>query len=443
MLTPADALFRFVTERTGIELSRGGLRDALATYARRRLADLALSCVEDFIQLLQAPDGRELRRLIDVISVPHTWFFRDPDQLEVIAQLLPALAKESGRLSLWVPGCATGEDAYSLSLMTIALGVDADIVASDLCESSLEFARLATYNAFSLRSLPSHYRSSFQADGSAFRLAEPVRKRVRFVQHNLLDPTLAATGGWHLILCRNVFIYFSFETAQGCASKLGRSLHDAGVALFGAGELITATPQGLAHSVVGNRVVFRRCGTGKACPQLAERPTTDIRTKWIARKRPSPSLLPKTLRSTPGLSIRAGGGRTGVGRISAPTSLLPPAAPSEKDYEEAHANLAVSSQAPLTPELRMLSGIALYSAGDFQRSLHELRAASLLNDRLWPAAIYQGMVLETMGLPDLARAEYRHAVRVLNDSPDFAAMLPTELTWLGPDLVEMARRKSA
>jgi tetratricopeptide (TPR) repeat protein len=116
--------------------------------------------------------------------------------------------------------------------------------------------------------------------------------------------------------------------------------------------------------------------------------------------------------------------------------------PDPKTFEVANQVLSSSSETPTDPHMRMLSGIALYSAGDLERALHELRAASLLNEQLWPAAIYQGMCLESMGHPDLARAEYRHAVRVLEANPESYSVLPHELHGLGPDLFEMARRKS-
>ena len=89
----------------------------------------------------------------------------------------------------------------------------------------------------------------------------------------------------------------------------------------------------------------------------------------------------------------------------------------------------------------MLAGIALYTARDYLASLGELRAALLLDDRLWPAALYQGLCLDSMGAPLRARAEYRHAVRLLESEDAALVPLPEALAGLAGDLLTMARKK--
>lgn len=438
MTTGVD-LIEFVRERTGIELSRGGLKDALFKYAERRQHELGYANLTQYRKLLEAPDCRELRRLIEIISVPHTWFFRDPEQLELAAGLLRETAGGNTPVSIWIPACATGEDAYSLALITMSMGLDARIVGSDLCEKSLLVARNGSYGPLSLRRLPAEFQSHFERDGKSRRIAERVRRRVTFQSQNLLEQPLSTPGGWNLILCRNVFIYFSAETAQSCAGRLGRALHPSGYALFGAGEMIGACPPGLSPTLVQGRVVFRR---HQAPVEHGAEDETRISTVLPTLRRPEAARCSAI--TVPFAERRRLGART-------PTEVSPraPVGPhlgsewNEQLLEKANRELSHASEVPLDPTLRMLSGIALYSAGDFDRSLHELRAASLLDSQLWPAAIYQGMCLESMGHPDLARAEYRHAVRILESSPELSSLLPDELMWLGSDLLEMARRKSA
>jgi len=405
---PSARLFELVTRKTGIELSQGGLREALDRYGVKRLRELSLTRIEDYIALVDAPDGEELRRLIEIISVPHTWFFRDPEQLEVATELI-ASRKGGGTLQIWVPACATGEDAYSLALICASLNVTARIVGSDLSKEALKIAARGSYSPFSVRALPAPFRSQFRQRGQNLEISDSIKQSVTFTEHNLLEPPLSANGGWDLILCRNVFIYFSNQTAESCAGRLGTTLNPGGSALFGPGELIGTSPTGLFPDSVKQRVVYRKTkpssdGGRTHAPQPALRPTMPDR----------PIGLSTTLDSHPNATT----------------------------FEIAHQVLSSSSEAPADPHLRMLSGIALYSAGDLERALHELRAASLLNEQLWPAAIYQGMCLESMGHPDLARAEYRHAVRVLEANPESYSVLPHELHGLGPDLFDMARRKS-
>lgn len=104
MKDAVQCLVELVTCHTGIELSRGGLREALTRYARKRMTELELSSFEEFKELLDSPDAQELNRLIEIISVPHTWFFRDREQLDVVTRLLSSLGKGGEPLSLWVPG---------------------------------------------------------------------------------------------------------------------------------------------------------------------------------------------------------------------------------------------------------------------------------------------------------------------------------------------------
>lgn len=433
---PHERLVEVVTRKTGIELSRGGLREALDRYGHKRLSELRLSRIEDYITLLDAPDGEELRRLIEIISVPHTWFFRDIEQLEVATELITR-QKHDGILKIWVPACATGEDAYSLALICASRGISAQIVGSDLCEEALKIAERGSYSPFSVRALPAAFRSQFRQRGRNFEVSSTIKKAVTFVSHNLLGPPLSAAGGWDLILCRNVFIYFSAATAESCASRLGASLSRTGSAMFGAGELIGASPAGISIYSVKNRVVFRKTsgltdrGTGNSAEHLDARKAkapvlpTFIPTKQateVSTREQAPA--PITLAEMQGL----------------PGDLVPH--PGELTFAKANQVLSNSSEAPADPRKRMMSGIALYSAGDLERALHELRAASLLDEQLWPAAIYQGMCLESMGHPDLARAEYRHAVQVLESNPESYTVLPDELEGLGQDLLEMARRKS-
>lgn len=423
---PSARLVELVTRKTGIELSQGGLREALDRYGVRRLRELSLTRIEDYIALVDAPDGEELRRLIEIISVPHTWFFRDPEQLDVATELINA-RKDGPPLQIWVPACATGEDAYSLALICASLNVNAQIVGSDLSKEALKIAERGSYSPFSVRALPTVFRAQFRQRGQNLEIADTIKKRVTFVEHNLLEPPLSASGGWDLILCRNVFIYFSTQTAESCAGRLGASLNLRGAALFGPGELIGASPPGLFTESVKNRVVYRRT---KASDDVgATHASRSLQTEFTPRSPlPSPPVQRCTLPDTL-VDLQ-------------PLSKTLDSHPDATTFEIAHQVISSPSIAPTDPHMRMLSGIALYSAGDLERALHELRAASLLNEQLWPAAIYQGMCLESMGHPDLARAEYRHAVRVLEANPESYSVLPHELAGLGPDLFEMARRKS-
>ncbi len=417
-----EQLAHVITARTGVELVRGGLRDALEFYYEKRIHDLGLVRSEDYIRLLEDPGGEELERLIEIISVPHTWFFRDREQLDLVGDLIATLSRKRQVINIWIPGCATGEDVYSVALIAASRGLSTRITGSDLCEQSLSMARRRLYSPFSLRALPPEFRGHFRQVGRSFEIAPVENQQISFQCHNLLEPALSTPGGWDLILCRNVFIYFSKTTASDCAARMGHQLHENGSILFGAGELIGTLVDGLLPQTEKNRVLFRK-------------------TRWPVRETDtlqlqSPPVIPDHEKRSRVLSVIPTFNFSNAKLVDTPP-------PTDEVLEETDEALSNASAAPMDPHLRMMAGIALYTAGDLERSLHELRAASLLDGTLWLAAVFQGMCLESMGRPDLARTEYRHVVRVLEDNPEYHAKLPCELEGFGPDLLAMARKKSA
>ena len=92
----------------------------------------------------------------------------------------------------------------------------------------------------------------------------------------------------------------------------------------------------------------------------------------------------------------------------------------------------------LTPPDLPYSGVAREAT----YSVVMIDPALLLDDRLWPAALYQGLCLDSMGAPQRARTEYRHAVRLLESDSAELAPLPAALEGLAGDLLMMARRKA-
>ena len=87
-----------------------------------RARALRLSSVDSYLAQLSDPSSPEAQRLICAATVPHTWFFRDRVQLEHIAELLRCRPEGAPPAQIWVAGCATGEDAYSLSLLAEGVG---------------------------------------------------------------------------------------------------------------------------------------------------------------------------------------------------------------------------------------------------------------------------------------------------------------------------------
>jgi chemotaxis protein methyltransferase CheR len=181
-------------------------------------------------------DPRALDLLIVKLTVPETYFFREPAQFDYIRrEILPEFRRRhrvERPLRIWSAGCASGEEAYSLAMICSQEG---------LARQALGKAREGVYGEWSLRGAAAvAARANLIADGDRYHVAPPLRQLVQFEFLNLaLDvyPSfVTGTVGLDLILCRNVLIYFNRETIREVAQRLYDSLVPGGWLITGAGD---------------------------------------------------------------------------------------------------------------------------------------------------------------------------------------------------------------
>lgn len=250
-----------MSARTPAELLRRrlGLAPSSRTLAQVEevlLAGLDPSCslAERVASLERAPlsDPRWVE-LLERALIGKTSFFRHPEQLAAVVQLL---GQRRGPLRLWSAGCATGMEPYSLALLFP--DAEAEILGTDLSPSSLAVARAGRYGPAQVRDLPPRYAERLRlVEG---RLPARVRERVRFQQLNLADPHApypwpAGGRGWDLICCRNVLIYFEPRARLEALHRLARRLAPGGLLLLSPVEQVPAEvglhPSFLAHRDAG------------------------------------------------------------------------------------------------------------------------------------------------------------------------------------------------
>ena len=144
-----------------------------------------------------------------------TAFFRDADAYGALERSIDALVRDarSGVLRCWVPGCATGEEVYSIAMLfeealRVRQRTDLQylIFASDLDSAALETARSATYPAQALEALPAALRERYvEEQGGVGRVVKRIRNRLVFARQNVVDdPPFSRLD---LISCRNLLIY--------------------------------------------------------------------------------------------------------------------------------------------------------------------------------------------------------------------------------------------
>lgn len=168
-----------------------------------------------------------------------SYFFRERDALDWVVQKVRDF--QGQRCNIWSAGCARGEEPYSLMicLMEAQLAHKVSLLATDLDVEAVRHALLAQYRAKALRLVPEALREKYfstHPDQSA-TLDSAVVGRVRFHRANLLNGRFTESmGPFHIILCRNVMIYFSLTAQLELVRLLHGALADGGVLVLGACE---------------------------------------------------------------------------------------------------------------------------------------------------------------------------------------------------------------
>jgi chemotaxis protein methyltransferase CheR len=430
-------LDRLLESHTGIEVTRGGIDASVDTFLARRLPELKLATLDEYLARL-GPEGSELEYLLNAITVTHTWFMRDPGQLAIISELLGRRPPSAAPLKVWIPGCASGEDAYTVAILAEQAGRSAEILGSDINSGALLKARAGSYGSWSVRDIVEVERYFERGPRSSFQIAERFKRHVRFERHNLLDASLA--GDWDVVMCRNVLIYLSRERARAVVERLADSLASGGHLLLGASEVVFEVPPQLHATYIAGRLALRRVSSGaeqrRSQPPRATLVPQAAAEAWRA---PLPA-LPQTVASIaprplalppPGTAPLSAEALMARGHDLLDRSELPEAI---TEYE-----LAVDAD-PTRAEPHMYLGIALYLNGAIEVALHELRAAAFLDAELWPAAFYLAVCHEALGQLEEATREYRHVVRVASRAS--GKSLPRRHSAWHSDLLELARKRA-
>jgi len=170
------------------------------------------------LQSLVLHDADAMQRLIRDFSIPVTEMFRDPEVFRALrTKVLPTLAALPS-FRIWHAGCSTGEEAYSMAIMLREEGLEGrgTIYATDMNEELLEQARRGSYPVGRMKQYTSNYLRSegrqpfseyYSVDGDDACIDPTLRKHIVFARHNLA--TDHSFNEFHLILCRNVLIYFN------------------------------------------------------------------------------------------------------------------------------------------------------------------------------------------------------------------------------------------
>lgn len=238
-------LSALIEERTGIHYSLTDL-DLLRDKIEARVLDAGFESFLDYYYFLKydVEGAAEFDRLVEVLVVGETYFFREYDQLRLLAeQLVPERIAQGVRpVRIWSAACATGEEPLTLAMMLRhkGLGQDVDLVASDISARSLERARSGRFGRRAARSIPDPalFERYVRREGEdSFWVDPALIGAVAWRQVNLVDAeAVKALGSFDFVLCRNVLIYFREDTARTVVAQLTSALRPGGVLLVSVSE---------------------------------------------------------------------------------------------------------------------------------------------------------------------------------------------------------------
>ena len=239
-----------------------------STVMRRIARRMQLSGTEqlgDYLELLRRSQA-EIDALFNDLLISVTSFFRDPAVFELLGrEVIPKLFEGKGsdnQVRVWVVGCATGEEAYSLAMLllehasTLPRPPDVQVFATDVSVLALARAREGRYpGAITGDVSDGRLKRFFVQEGSSYRVKKELRERVLFAPHNLLsDPPFSKID---LLTCRNVLIYLRREVQREVLKVFHYALREDGALLLGTSESVE-TPE-LFGEVDKQGQLFRRC----------------------------------------------------------------------------------------------------------------------------------------------------------------------------------------
>jgi chemotaxis protein methyltransferase CheR len=202
----------------------------------------------DYYYLLKYDEAAadEWRRVMNALSVPETYFWREIDQIQAVAtHVVPGLLAQwpSQPLRIWSVPCATGEEPLTIAMVLEEAGLfergAIEIHAADASAAAIERARAGQYRERAFRSLPAHLRHKYFArDGDAWTVDPRLHRRVTsWSVVNLLDEAeVARHAHVPIVFCRNVFIYFSASAISRVVAQLELVMARPGYLCLGASE---------------------------------------------------------------------------------------------------------------------------------------------------------------------------------------------------------------
>jgi two-component system CheB/CheR fusion protein len=277
---PGDAelagILRQVQSASGVDFSHYK-HSTISRRIKRRMVLRGFATLEDYGRELER-NRQEAAALCESCLITVTSFFREPEVFEELKRkVFPALVenRETGdTIRIWVPGCATGEEAYSIAIcMTefleeAKISLPFEVFATDISETAIEKARAGIYAPAALAHVSPQRLARFFTRSNGYRIEKAVRDRCVFANHNVgQDPPISKLD---LISCCNVLIYLGAVLQHKVLSILRYALKPTGFLVLGPSESVGPLSEWFHQIDKTHRIYSLRPAAGAPAPHIAE-----------------------------------------------------------------------------------------------------------------------------------------------------------------------------
>ena len=274
-------IFVLVRSRTGQDFSLYK-RSTIQRRIERRMGLHQLTRIEDYVRYLRENPG-EIEIMAKELLIGVTRFFRDPEAWQALREeairTLAETAPEGSVIRVWVPGCSTGEEAYTMTIVLRecldAAGrgdeVRYQIFATDLDQEAVEVARNGRYiTTIEADVSPERLERFFIREDNFYRIRQEIRETIVFARQNVIaDPPFTHLD---ILCCRNLLIYLSPETQKQLIPVFHYALKPGGTLFFGTAETIDGYTDHFM-TVDARWKIYRRRETPVPIPRLIAIPT--------------------------------------------------------------------------------------------------------------------------------------------------------------------------